>query len=331
MSKRISLWDNARFLLILAVVAGHFAEAYESPAFRSIFLFLYSFHMPGFFLIAGLFHKNTRIKEKALSFFALYFVMKTLFFVLLLILGREPSFKLLEENGLPWFMWAMGCFVLFAYLLRNVDKRVSIVLSILLACFVGYDKSVGDAFVLSRVIVFFPFYLIGTALPRERIEDLNRKGPALRLAALAILAAWGIACLLLDRLYLLRPLFTGRNPFSDSYYPWGPLLRLLCYALSLLLCFCLFVAAPGKACFFTRFGSKTLQVYFWHRVLLYLLTHFGVHKLLCATLPGKAVWLLAAVGITLLLSALPLRFPMDTVRNLILRPAASAPADSGSK
>ena len=325
MSKRIPLWDNVRFFLILTVVVGHFAIEAEdySAFFIKIFLFIYSFHMPGFFLLAGMFHRDSRIKEKTLSFFALYIVMKVLLFVLLLLLGQKPGFHLFTEDGLPWFMWAMGCFVLFAYLLRDVDRRVSIILSILLACFVGYDKSVGDAFVLSRVIVYFPFYLIGMSLPREKLEELNRSRMPLRIAALAILAVWAILCVFcLDKLYFLRPLFTGRNPFPDAMYPWGPLYRLLCYAVSLLLCLCLFIAAPGKDCFFTRFGGKTLQIYFWHRALLYVLTQFGIHKLLCAALPGKAAWLLLAVGITLLLGALPLRFPMETVRDLFMRPAS---------
>lgn len=67
----IALWDNLKFLLILLVVVGHFADFFtaESNSFRALFLFIYSFHMPMFFFISGLFfsEKKNRIKSAVLS------------------------------------------------------------------------------------------------------------------------------------------------------------------------------------------------------------------------------------------------------------------------
>ena len=59
--ERVSLWDNAKFLLIFLVVLGHFADYYtkDSLNMRRLFLFIYLFHMPAFIFISGLFSKNT--------------------------------------------------------------------------------------------------------------------------------------------------------------------------------------------------------------------------------------------------------------------------------
>lgn len=63
---RTAIWDNARFIMITLMVIGHFADVFctESDLCRSIYLFIYAFHMPVLFFISGLFYKNERIVEK---------------------------------------------------------------------------------------------------------------------------------------------------------------------------------------------------------------------------------------------------------------------------
>ena len=58
---RVPKWDNLKFFLILCVVIGHFIERYvgELWVYRSLFAFIYTFHMPAFLFIAGLFSKRT--------------------------------------------------------------------------------------------------------------------------------------------------------------------------------------------------------------------------------------------------------------------------------
>lgn len=62
---RIALWDNLKFVLILLVVIGHFSKFFQndSSIYRSVFLFIYAFHMPLFLFISGLFHKDEKIGE----------------------------------------------------------------------------------------------------------------------------------------------------------------------------------------------------------------------------------------------------------------------------
>ena len=62
---RIAKWDNAKFVLITLVVICHFYENYlgSSKLVNSLFFSVYTFHMPAFFLISGMFSKKT-VKER---------------------------------------------------------------------------------------------------------------------------------------------------------------------------------------------------------------------------------------------------------------------------
>ena len=81
MEKRIFLFDNLKFFLILTVVIGHFIDymTKSSHMMSGLFLFIYSFHMPFFIYLAGLFHSNHNIKSRCVSFIAIGFSMKILF------------------------------------------------------------------------------------------------------------------------------------------------------------------------------------------------------------------------------------------------------------
>ena len=58
--KRIAKWDNLKLLLIFCVVVGHTIYTFHNTSLlaRSLYLFLYSFHMPAFLFVAGLFSKH---------------------------------------------------------------------------------------------------------------------------------------------------------------------------------------------------------------------------------------------------------------------------------
>ncbi len=49
---RVALWDNAKFLMIVLMTIGHFADVFTgiSDSCKSIYLCIYAFHMPCSFL-----------------------------------------------------------------------------------------------------------------------------------------------------------------------------------------------------------------------------------------------------------------------------------------
>ena len=64
--ERIYKFDNVKFLAIMLVVIGHcIGPCYDdSDIFRSGFVFIYSFHMPLFIFISGLFVKEYKQGDK---------------------------------------------------------------------------------------------------------------------------------------------------------------------------------------------------------------------------------------------------------------------------
>ncbi len=315
---RIFLFDNIKFFLIMTVVVGHIIDfaTVESDVYKSVFLFIYSFHMPLFIFLSGLFNKNRDTKKKVISFVLLGFAAKFFLFLANLLINGQANFNLLKDGGLPWFMFAMGAFYLISYILRDTDKRLVLIISVLIACATGYDSSIGDYLYISRIVVFYPFFLLGEMTSSEKLTELNSK-KLLKAVGLAVLLVWAAICLFrLDDVYMLRALFTGRNPFSVNplFEKWGMLYRLLSYIITSVASFCIICVMPsGKLPFVSIFGSRTLQVYFWHWPVVLLMERAGLLDFLFGTSQGKLAAMIIGVVITFILSLSPFSFPSDNI------------------
>lgn len=276
--KRIAYWDNLKFFMILLVVLGHFSlQHYDEADFSEILhLFIYAFHMPVFFFISGVFYNRTKAKTSCIFYMTCGLLLKLGFALCSLILGEEVEFHLLYEGDIPWFMFALGYYYLFTYLLGNVNRKHVLVIGILLACMVGYEK-LGDYLTLSRSILFFPFFVAGTmfTLPmREKATAAIKKySYVFYPLAVIVLLSWGAACLFLtDAVSVYLPLFKGRSVYPDEIIPYGLPARLGCYLVSALTGTAVMVLCPHRRLKgITYMGTKTLNVYFWHWIF-YLLT-----------------------------------------------------------
>ncbi|MBO4382591.1 MAG: acyltransferase family protein [Clostridia bacterium] len=283
-ARRDPRWDNAKFLLILLVVFGHAVEQagdlYDID--RSLFLFIYSFHMPAFLFISGLFSKRTVQAER-------YPWKKLVPFVFLcLVLGafrdwsiwlRNPDhgFSFYDQNKISWFMLALFACYSIAWLLRRVPPKYVLPASLAVGLAIGYVPFISEGFALSRIIVFFPFFYAGYMLDRKTFASFLDRTPV-RLAGGTLFLTWFVLCfVLLDKVYLLRRLFTGQNNYDEIPKALGGgevLYRLLAYAISALIILAFFTLVPRRPHrYFTRLGARTLSVYFWHLPILDILLH----------------------------------------------------------
>lgn len=307
--EHVALWDNLKFLLILLVVVGHFADSFtaKSNSFRALYLFIYSFHMPMFFFISGLFFSEKRIASKVLYYLSLTYLLKIVMIVIDRCFGVErPFFELLAPDGVSWFTFVLAVYTLISYLIRNHKKGYIAIAVLILACFVGYDVGVGDTFCLSRTIIFFPFYCFGTIVDHQRIIALKKQiKPWLYILAVLFILGWLFFCFFYcDIAYHLRHLFTGRNPFSESVLAVGPLVRLFCYAVTSGMCISLIIIMPDKRINpITKWGSRTLTVFCWHLPIYFLVERLiGINRLYYLGPWGKILFLLCAVLLTVILS-----------------------------
>ncbi|MBQ6830302.1 MAG: acyltransferase family protein [Clostridia bacterium] len=319
MERRVALWDNVRFFLITTVVVGHFADEFtaQSDVCKSLFLFIYAFHMPLFIWISGHLHKNTRIREKCLFYISAGFLLKILLTVFRWIIGYSLSFSLLADGSLPWFFFALAAYTLIAYALRDKNKWFILILSVLIACFCGFDTTVSDWLYLSRVVIFFPFYWLGTMIDSELVLRAKRKKWVI-VCSVAVMLIWAAVCAFsLNDVYVLRHLFTGRNPFSDNVRAFGPFARLLAYAVSGLTSFALVMITPARNVkWLTKMGSRSIDVYVWHwPVFLIAYGFFHINDLFSLGMLGKASYFLVAVFLSILLSQGGfISYPLETIR-----------------
>lgn len=306
---RLCRYDNLKFLLILLVVVGHFVEPYvlKSHMMKSIWIFIYTFHMPVFIFTVGLFSKRV-IKqpyfrgERIYSYVALFFLYKTLLYITKILCGAKASFSLLTESGIPWFMLSCAFFLLLTQILKKQNPVIVFTEAILVACLAGYENSIGDFLCLSRTIAYYPFFLLGYYLDVDKIEKfLSTKRVYVGISFCALILL-GVFCFVYtDKIYVLRPLFTGRNPFSTLPIPaLGAVYRLLHYLGVLCLLPGLLAIVPVGNKFFTIWGTRTLQIYVLHRPILYLYnSKWKVNTYLIDIFPTYWKLIYLALGVTL--------------------------------
>lgn len=287
---RSAKWDILKFFLVFLVVLGHAASFYtETSSFmQGLFLLIYSFHMPLFIFISGMFSKKNideKRYNKIFGYLILYFVLKSYEFIYKLLSGVNPSFTLLSEGGAPWYMFALFSFNLLTIAVNKVSPKYVLIFGVLLACVSGYDSYIGDFLVLSRTIVYFPFFYLGYCLDRKKTEDFCRSKNRKIFAAAVLVSFAVIVFVFADRIEWLRPLLTGRNPFSKlgRYADFGFLIRLLYYAVAGLVSACIVILTPQQTRFgiAEKLGQRTLAVYGLHYIVLYFMfVRFNVKPVL---------------------------------------------------
>ncbi len=280
MVNRIQKWDLLKFFLMFCVVLGHFADVHtaENEFTQSLYLLIYTFHMPLFIFISGLFSKrmvNNRRWDKILGYLVLYFVSKLLAFAYDAIFIQKYRFFVLRESGIAWFMFALFVFATVTVFTSRFKPVYVLVFAVLLSLFAGYDEEINNTFVLSRIIVLYPFYYAGYCMEPKKLEKFSR-GAVKKVCALALIGVLIWLVFSFKDLYVLRPIFVFQHPYvklGDELAPYGPLIRLACCTVSAILCMCFIIITPDKIGkgHIAKLGQYTLSVYIFHYLIMYII------------------------------------------------------------
>ncbi len=299
-SARLQKWDILKFILIFLVVLGHIADfnTKSNEYMRMLYLAIYTFHMPLFIFVSGLFAKRTvneKRKDKIFGYLVLYFALKFINFLYFWISTGNATFSVLTETGLPWFMLALFLHSLITIAVKDFSPKYVMIFSVILACLAGYDKNINNFLALSRVIVFFPFYYAGYLFDIGKIEAHCKKLLPKIISVVIITAFILTAVFTVDRFYWLRPLVTGANPFSrlNTCADYGFLIRLGYYAVAAALCYAIIVLTPSKTPLgiAAKIGKSTLPVYAFHYIILYILYYdIGIQQMLEKISPIHWEW-----------------------------------------
>ena len=331
MRERIYKFDNIKFLLILLVVIGHCVEIYidRYDSMKKVFIFIYSFHMPLFIFLSGLFQKRVyHFKDLPLKKLCYYFYLMIIMYSLLVLSNDlfEVSlpFSFLASYDVHWYLFVIIVYTLMIPVISRLNLNVLFIISFILGCFIGFDRGIGDYLYLSRMIVFFPFFCLGVIFSDKKNMLLKvTNNSILKFLSLCIIIFFIYICYKrLDLVWKYKMLFTGKNAFNiiDSISNCSYRHRFITYMISLVMGFSFLCIIPNKNIkIITKLGRRTLQVYIFHKFLLYFLYNLGLFDFLEKVFELKIVFVLLMISIiiTLLLSVRSVSKVLEKFYNII--------------
>lgn len=277
MKERDPFFDSLKFLLILFVVLGHVLEHNMNfSKFHiesSLFIFIYSFHMPLFIFISGYFSKNltwTKYKNKLLPLILTYFVFQTILSIPSII---NDTFSFSNFILYPQkVMWYIPALLFWRFSISIISKiRLSIATILLLsfaASFIlGFKNIPVYLYIPSRFIVFLPYFIMGYYCSKEIISSIRNWK---KLYSIIVLVLFAIT------IYIYMPYDLGLSFFAifpyGAQFPGDKLLgllyRFLSYFISIAISCAVINLATTKL---KKWGDRTLDIYLLHAPLVYLI------------------------------------------------------------
>lgn len=267
MQQRDAYYDNAKFILIALVVLGHFFTSYihQDEMIGATYNTIYSFHMPAFILLSGLFARGFYEKGYFMKivkkFIFPYFTFQLIYTIYYYYLYNRPSLSI-DLFEPQWSLWFLMCLFFWNILLLGFVKLtplIGISISIIIALIVGYIDSISSYLSLSRALVFFPFFLIGYYLNKEHLKQLTK--PSIRITSFIFMLIVLIG-------FYLHPDFSTKWLYGSKPYEEMEVVTLISMfkrlgiiLLSLTMVFGFLSLISLKQQFFTQWGKETLYVY----------------------------------------------------------------------
>lgn len=296
-------FDNAKLILIILVVVGHFINPiiFQDQALMALYLTIYSFHMPVMIFIAGYFSGSTKGKMKGLiKRLLIPFVIFQPLFLMFNIFLFPKTILNLGYITTPFFvMWFLPCLLIWKMTLPYLKSKYIVPISLIIAVFVGYLPFVGLDFTLSRLITFLPIFLLGYHL-RDKEFNFGTKAKVISIFALMMLA---IFC-------YYKPFHIWWLYGSEAYevlnHPewYAGVYRMLVYFGYGLASISFMALVPRKKYFFSNLGKNTMTVYLVHGFIRLILSYSNIYTTIDTPLE-KTVLILLSILIALCLAVLP--------------------------
>lgn len=267
MKNRDYLFDNAKGLMIFAVVLGHILEADLTGIARGVYVVIYSVHMPLFVLISGYFARFDahKILKKIIAPY--------LFIQLCCVIGSRAVGG--EGTGgqltTPyWYLWYLPALAVWKISIPFIDtedvkkQRLILLGSVAASLLAGYDDTIGYYMCLSRIIVFYPYFLLGYYAGKAKkcgsrayriFEKMDRWKCA------AVLAACSAAIFMISPVIDYRWLY---GAYSYSELGYTPVHRIVVYIFGVVQCLCILKLMSSKKCSLSEVGKKSMYIYLGH-------------------------------------------------------------------
>ncbi len=269
---------NLKLMLLYFVVLAHLIRPciYGSKAAHEIYHFIYSFHMPAFAFISGIYMKNTVSCIKGARSSIIRYAIANICFTAV-YLGK---IDLITPYWHIWYLLALSYWCLigagYNYLSSFFKRKNIISVSVLIITLIagitaGLVNGIDRTLSLSRGIVLLPYFLIGIMMPK----NLKEQG---RIKRGSVFLVSGLV------LYFV---FKDTIPISFMYHatPFGELgvkgaiLRALCYVIGILITLGIYYLSPNKRLTITKIGADTLMIYILHGPIVEWLRRYSENSL----------------------------------------------------
>lgn len=324
-------FDNAKFILIFLVVLAHAVSPLKSDMLKvkALWTVINTLHMPCLILISGYFAKsyikNGVVKTQRLVTYIVYYlaaqIAVSLFEYFVLDYADTMARSVLAPRSSLWYLACLCWWFLILPYVSRLQPKYLLIAAFLFGLVIGYDTKAGDLMSITRAINHFPFFLIGYYFKSEWLFKFRNKftqiGSIIILALASIFTYYNLDIIPSRIITSNYNYYNSNLKVLNSTYTMF-LNRLLFYVIALILCACFMLLVPRGKAFFTKWGSRTLQIYILHRFLYLAELEYKWYE---PFLSVKGFFAMSAIAlaVTLILAQKPFEYPFKLLAKINLK------------
>jgi fucose 4-O-acetylase-like acetyltransferase len=275
--ERDPYFDNVKFLAIVLVVLGH---AWYSLAggrlTAAAHLFVYTFHMPVFIVIAGFFSRRfattrSKVRRLVLGLAVPYLIFEAAYPLYAHLLhGDRFIWSPLSPYWIMWFLPALFVWRLSTPLWQQLRRPLVVATAASLA---SGAMQLPDQ-VATRVLGFLPFFVVGLLMRDEHVQLLRTR--RVRVAAVLVTIAAG-ATAVLAAPHMNDEWLSYRAGYDDlGVAPYvGIAIRVGTLLCGFAMTGAFLALTPRRRTWFTELGRRSMYIYLLHGFVIFGATFAG--------------------------------------------------------
>lgn len=279
--ERDALFDNMRGVLIFLVVLGHMMDVsiIRGLGLKTVFYYIYFFHMPAFVFITGYFSKHIeKARGEAVRRFLVPYLVFCLLFGILDFFMVHPGHNFLTfyKFTIPQYgMWYLLAVFVWRLLAGDLLKVKAIVpVSLALGLVMPFFPDIDMRHSVGRIIGMLFFFVAGLSFRPEWIERV-RKIPAW--VGFFIMAVMVVPVLVLvANGWMAQEVIFLRSPYQNGAKVIQMLMRSGSYLIASIMIFAMFILMTRKKSFISQIGRNSLTVYIFHLLIVAIIKKLNI-------------------------------------------------------
>ncbi len=277
-------FDNIKGVLMILVVIGHMIASFytSSDAMKYIYDFINTMHMGAFLILSGYMSKGRINRKDYISVInknIIPYITAQLFLYYTAVIipdGLKAANSTYFDRSefsffLPVFqLWYLMAIIIFVLVTMKIKPSRHPIL--FMAGAIGMTLLCGcvqqiNVFKLTKVISYYPFYLLGYLLPKDFMLTLRNKKPII-IGSVAIFLGYAYFMSRQDWITGIRNVYG----LSSNYQKVGELAfglhpvfgRLFMVLVVPIIAFAFFTLIPRSKCLFSKLGQNSMYIFVLH-------------------------------------------------------------------